>query len=123
MKTNFFTSVISFLPALAWAGLIYVFSAQQALPSLTLSLADFIFKKTAHIFVYLVLYYLLIRGFAKLNYKFEKIWFLTLVICASYALLDELHQSTVTGRTATLIDVGFDFAGASLVALRKFNYI
>jgi VanZ family protein len=38
-------------------------------------------------------------------------------------VLDELHQSTVTGRTATLIDVGFDFAGASLVALRKFNYI
>jgi VanZ family protein len=123
MKTNFFTSLLSFLPAAVWAGLIYFLSAQQALPSLTLSLADFLFKKTAHIFVYTVLYFLLIRGFAKLHYKFEKIWLLALVICVSYASLDELHQSTVAGRTATLIDVGFDFSGASLVSLRKFNYI
>ncbi len=113
----------AFLPAAAWAGLIFLFSSQEILPSLSLSTADFIFKKTAHIVVYAVLYFLIIRGLAQLNYKFNYIWFKAFLICIAYAVFDEIHQSTVPGRTAAVTDVAFDSLGAGLVILYKFNLI
>lgn len=123
MKNNVLNYFKAFLPAVIWAGIIYLFSSQQVLPSLTLSIADFIFKKTAHMFVYAMFYLLLITGFIQLDYKFEKIWFTALIICFLYAVSDELHQSFVSGRTASFIDIGFDVTGASLVAFKKFDYI
>jgi len=74
-------------------------------------------------FVYAVLYWLIVKGFKKSGYKFERIWLQALVICVIYAVTDELHQSAVPGRTATLRDIGYDLLGASLVFLSKFGYI
>lgn len=113
----------AFSPAFFWAVLIFLLSHQQMLPSLSLSTIDFLFKKAAHIFVYGVLYLLIIEGFSKLNFKFHKIWLTALIICLLYAMSDELHQSTVSGRTATLRDVGYDMLGVSLLVLKKFKYI
>ncbi len=113
----------AFGPAFFWALLIFILSHQQMLPSLSLSTTDFLFKKAAHIFVYAVLYILLIEGFGKLGLKFNKIWFKALIICFLYAVSDELHQSTVSGRTGAIRDVGYDMLGAGLVILKKFNYI
>lgn len=123
MKNSLFRYFKAFLPAIVWALIIYFLSSQQVLPALSLSVIDFIFKKTAHIFVYGVLYILIIKGFAKLNYPFEKIWLKALLVCLLYAIFDEIHQSTVFGRTATVTDVGFDFLGAGVVALHKFGYL
>lgn len=115
--------VKSFSPAFFWALLIFFLSHQQMLPSLDLSIADFLLKKTAHMAVYAILYILLIKGFQKLGFQFREIWFKALIICLIYAITDEVHQSFIPGRTGAIRDVGYDMLGASLVALRKFRYI
>jgi VanZ family protein len=115
---------LAFAPALVWAGVIYLFSSQQVLPSLTLDTWDFIFKKSAHVFVYAVLYWLLFRAFAKgAPQAGRRAWLVPLVWTLAYALFDEFHQSLVPNRHSSLRDVGFDALGASLVMLRKFGYI
>ena len=67
---------------------------------------DFVFKKSAHMFVYSVLYWLLFRAF---NVgKNQKSFLIPLLICIVYAATDEFHQSFIPGRTPTIRDVGFD---------------
>lgn len=113
----------AFLPATIWAVIIFLFSAQRMLPSLSLSLLDFLLKKTAHMFVYAVLYFLVYRGLNQIQINKSKIWWQTLLIGLIYAASDEFHQSMTPGRTATLRDVGFDFLGMSLIILKKFKYV
>lgn len=76
-------------------------------------------------FVYAVLYFFLHMGFSRINSKKnqKKVWIQAFLVCLVYAISDEIHQSTVSGRTATLRDVGYDMLGTSLVFLRKFRYI
>lgn len=116
--------IFAFLPAILWAGLIYFFSSQQVLPGFTLDTWDFIFKKSAHVFVYAVLYWLLFRAFAQsAPQKGHRVWLMPLILTLAYAFFDEFHQSLVPNRHSSLRDVGFDTLGASLVILRKFGYI
>ncbi len=124
MKQNQLENYLkSFAPSFFWALLIFFLSHQQMLPSLSLSIFDFLLKKTSHMGVYAILYILLIAGFKKIGYQFKQIWFKTLIICLIYAITDELHQAFIPGRTGTIRDVGYDVLGASLVVMKKFNYI
>jgi VanZ family protein len=92
-----------------------------------LNTADFIFKKSAHIFVYAVLYWLFFRASTLLLQKKTQethwLWILPFIITLIYAMSDELHQTFVPGRTGTVRDLGFDLIGASIVFLRKYRYI
>lgn len=119
--------LIAYLPAIVWAVLIFTLSSQQVLPSFELSVLDFIFKKTAHIGVYAVLYLLLFMAGKKTwpkNKDFDaRLWLLPLALSLIYAISDELHQSTVPGRHATLRDISYDMLGVSLVLLAKLGYI
>lgn len=123
LKKQIVKYIQAFAPAVSWAALIFLLSHQQVLPGFTLSTADFILKKAGHIFVYAVLYLFVIEGFKKIGFKFGQIWLKALIICFLYAISDELHQTTVAGRTGALRDVGFDMVGVGLVVLRKFDYI
>ena len=119
------TWLSAYLPPLIWAGVIFVISSQQVLPGPDVFLLDFLFKKSAHMFVYGVLYALLFRSVAMTSPK-DKFWLLVtlpLLICLIYAASDELHQSLVTGRYATLRDIGYDMLGVTVVFLKKFAYI
>jgi VanZ family protein len=119
-----FSVFFAFLPSVVWAGIIYYLSSQQVLPSLTLSSWDFLFKKTAHIVAYAILYLLLFRGFSlTANLKGNTRWALPLLLAVAYAAFDEFHQAFVPGRTGTLRDIGFDSLVCSLVLMRKFGYI
>lgn len=116
----------AFLPPILWASLIFFLSSKQNLPGFSVSALDFFFKKLAHMFVYAVLYFLLSRGVdlvvnKKSNSK-AKI-FLPMVLVLCYALSDEIHQSFIPNRYATLRDVGYDILGSSLVVLKKYKYI
>lgn len=115
----------AFLPPVIWAGIIYFLSAQQVLSGFEVSTYDFIFKKCAHMFVYAVLYVLLFRGtsivFSKKSHT-TKVW-LPVFIAFIYALTDELHQSTVPGREATIRDVGYDMLGVAIAFLKMYRYI
>ena len=99
--------VIRFLPSIIWMGIIFYFSSRQ-----TTGIGGdsywwrFIILKSFHIIEYAILALLLF--FAINNYNYS------LLISVFYALSDEIHQSFVTGRQATLRDVFFDLSGIFL---------
>lgn len=109
-------------PVFLWAGLIFVFSAQSSLPGFDILFYDYVFKKSAHIFVYAVLYILLHRA-ANLDRPTKSQWIQPLVITFIYALLDEYHQAFTPGRFPSPIDIGYDMLGASIALLFKYRYI
>lgn len=115
----------AYLPAILWAALIYILSNQSVLPGFEQSLADYLLKKTGHMTVYAVLYYILYRGVKKtFTFKNPSAYILVpLLICFVYAVSDEFHQGMIPGRYPTARDVGYDMLGASVALLRKTNCI
>lgn len=126
-KRNWSLFFNAILPPLLWAVLIFILSSQPTLPNLNLSVLDFIFKKSAHIFVYFTLYLLTWRALKLLQpdlpVHHPRIWLLALIFCLIYALTDEYHQSLVAYRTATLQDIGYDMLGVLLAFLWRYRYI
>ena len=103
---------------LAWSAVIFFLSAQPSLPGSKVFVADFIIKKTAHLSEFAILFWCWwYFGYRTAGKKVAHYWWLILLVCLIYALLDEYHQSFVPGRTATWRDVGFDFLGSSLACL------
>ncbi len=127
LKLPLSTWLSAFLPPALWASLIFYLSSQSTLQGFELDTLDFIFKKSAHIFVYAVLYWLFFRASTLvLHPKMQHsrwLWLLPFLATLVYAISDELHQTFVPGRTGTLRDLGFDLIGASVVFLRKYRYI
>jgi VanZ family protein len=115
----------AYLPPALWAGVIFVFSAQSSLHGSELSSVDFIMKKSAHMFVFGVLYLLFHRAF-QLSLPAKKSswsWTIPLIICFGYAISDEFHQSMVPGRYASSRDIGYDMLGAAIAWLKIYRYI
>lgn len=101
------------LPALAWAGVIFGLSSMSSPPAPKTFDA---MSALAHVFVYAVLAFLLTlwarRAFSgsRLATVLLGVW----VACVLYGISDEWHQSFVSGRHATAMDVGFDAIGAAI---------
>lgn len=116
---------LAYLPPTLWATLIYFLSAQEVLPGFTVSTYDFIFKKSAHMFVYAVLYILLFRAQMKISGEAinQKSYLIPIFLSLAYALFDELHQGTVSGRHPALRDIGYDMLGVSTVLLYQLKFI
>ncbi len=84
----------------------------------TLRFAHAIIRKTAHVTEYGVLAILLCRALASPGAPLRPATVLrTLLYCALYASLDELHQTFVRSRTGSPADVAIDVAGAALGSL------
>ncbi|GIK84044.1 MAG: teicoplanin resistance protein VanZ [Patescibacteria group bacterium] len=115
----------AFVPPTLWAIIIFLFSSQTTLPGFEESAYDFIFKKLAHITVYLVLYLLVFRAVKLTSNEKNKntLLLVPITICLLYAISDEFHQSLVPGRYATLRDIGYDMLGVSIAFLKKYGYI
>ena len=115
----------AYLPPLLWAAVIFILSSQQVLPGFTVSLMDFILKKSAHAFVYGMLYFLFARAVDMTTSPQQKKTrlFLPIFIVILYAVSDEIHQSFVPNRFGTLRDVGYDILGLLMVLLRRYKYI
>lgn len=107
--------VVRWVPAAAWAGVIFWFSA---LPG---SSVPGRFSTLGHFAVYAVFGALLVFALGKHDARA----FLTAVLIASlYGISDEFHQSFVPARTPDAVDWGVDTAGAfvgaaGFVALRR----
>ncbi len=117
--------ITAYLPPFLWAFIIFLFSSQSSLPGFEQSVFDFLLKKSAHIFVYLVLYFLVFKA-ANTTIKKQHtkiVLILPILICFTYAVSDELHQSFVPGRFATFRDIGFDMLGVGIGFLKKYDYI
>lgn len=116
--------VTALLPALLWAGLIFIMSDQPSNPAAPAPFYDYFIKKTAHMVGYAMLWFLLYRGLIQL-YPDNKIVLFrySVLIVFGYALSDELHQFFVPGRTSSLLDVGYDMLGVSIPWLKERDYI
>lgn len=112
-------------PPIVWAVTIYLFSANSVLPGFSESLPDFVFKKSAHMFVYAVLYLLIHRALCLgLHTKSTTLrWKIAVFVCMIYALTDEFHQMLVPGRYGTFRDIGFDMLGVTTVLLKQHKYL
>ncbi len=122
ISTSLRTILSAYLPPIAWAALIFFLSSQQTLPGPSVSALDYLFKKSAHIFVYFVLAWLLQRALhISTSLKPKIIGLTSLLICLFYAASDEYHQSFTPGRFASIYDVGYDMIGASLSVMIRSN--
>lgn len=103
-------------PPLALMALIFALSAQSDLSS-GLGTIDLIGRKLVHATVYGTLWWLWLRALdrepAGRHRRAGPQWLAALITIA-YAAGDELHQSFVTGRHGTPVDVLIDTAGVVL---------
>jgi VanZ family protein len=93
------------LPVVAWAAVIFAFSA---VPSLSTGLGtwDTVLRKGAHITEYAILGALLYRALRR-----EQV---ALAAGIAYAATDEFHQHFVRGRHGSPVDVAIDAVGVTL---------
>lgn len=107
------TSLKRYWKVIVWCLMIFLISSMPTLPKVGFIWWDFILKKTGHVFEYAVLYTLTFRAVAQ-----KGNWKTSMLFGLAFALSDEYHQSFVLGRTAKLMDVGFDSIGMFLAYLR-----
>jgi VanZ family protein len=90
------------LPVVAWAAVIFAFSA---VPDLGTGLGgwDLVLRKLAHVAEYAVLGALLVRATGRSGLAF--------LLGTLYAMSDELHQTFVPGRAGRPVDVVIDMVG------------
>ncbi len=108
-------TVVSFLPAALYAGVIFVLSAQpNPLPFLPpeLLLQD----KLLHGLAYTLLGALLVPGFRGAGCTARCAFLLAVAVASIYGATDEIHQSFVPGRNADVLDWVADTLGAALGA-------
>ena len=108
-------------PAIAWAGLIFVFSAQPNLRFVPDAGLDFLVRKAGHMAVFGILALLLWRAIASTTawrrpWAWAP-WAWALALAVLYAITDELHQGGVIGRHAAAVDVGIDATGALIAVV------
>jgi VanZ family protein len=123
MQNKIWSWCDAYLPPLLWATVIFIFSAQKALPGFSIQVFDFILKKSAHMIIYGIFYALLFRGVNLKNLKTNKNWWTPFLIGLFYAALDEFHQSFTPNRTPTARDVGYDALGMGIAFLKIYRYI
>lgn len=101
------------LPALVWMLAIFVMSAQHGVPS-TLGFSSEMLAVAGHLVSYGLLALLLLLALPDQPIGTRRRYLLAVLLATLYGLSDELHQSFVPGRSATLFDVGIDALGATL---------
>ena len=97
--------VRDWLPVLVWAAVIFVFSS---IPDLGTGLGgwDLVLRKLAHTAEYAILGALLVRATGR--------GWLAFGLGVLYAASDEIHQTFVTGRHGTPVDVAIDAVGVAI---------
>jgi VanZ family protein len=100
--------VLRYLPALAWAGLIFFLSSREHLPDLLPVEGS---DKVIHAGFYGVLAAWLLYGAGGPTSRRA---YLAAVVASLYGVTDELHQHFVPGRTTDVFDWLADTVGAAL---------
>lgn len=102
-------------PAIAWAGFIFLLSAQPGLKISTDASVDGPARHVAHGVVYTVLVLLIVHGLGALG---RPLTLRTALIAGTlsvvYGISDEVHQTFVPERTGRVIDVGYDAIGTAI---------
>jgi len=107
------------LPVILWCSLIFYLSSQPNLRT-SWGIWDSILRKIAHALIFGMLAWLFWRGFmqkARLpieegrDNKWKIKLILAIIFSVLYAFSDEFHQSFISGRSGSIIDVGIDSVG------------
>ena len=117
--------VLIWLPAVAWAGLIFFLSSQPDETFEKLGLQGQLLSIGGHLVVYFVLMVLLVVALRfSSDLSSRQITIVAFLIVALYGLSDEYHQSFVPGRTATIDDWIVDLVGAAIawIILLRLKY-
>ena len=85
-----------------------------------LSFAEFLIRKSAHMFLYFVLAILIYMSISK-GYSY-KYYILAFVLSAMYACSDEIHQLFIVGRSGEIRDVLVDSTGALIGLIIVYLY-
>lgn len=93
----------AWVPAAAWAAVLYLLSSRSSLPMPRVEGID----KIGHFFAYLILGFLSARATKRL----DRSALLAIAVGWMYGVLDEFHQSTVPGRIPSFADWIADAAG------------
>ncbi len=108
---------LAWLPVLAWAALIFAFSAQSDLRFVDDKSLDFVVRKVGHAGVFGILALLAWRAMGMTTeWRQPRTPIVALGLTVAYAITDELHQGFVAGRYPSPVDVSIDSLGA-LVAI------
>jgi len=102
------------LLAALWGYFIFYLSDTPDLASNLPYRYDFILRKLAHVFVFMVLTYLVA---ASLDSKQRHYLLFVIIVAIAYAFIDELHQTFVQGRVGSSRDVLVDSVGVFLGVL------
>lgn len=113
------TPVLRIIPAVAWMVIIFYLSSQSTVPNppgLSVSFAAIV----GHIVTFGMLALLLLYGLS--GFVSVRAWHyvLAFALTLAYGLGDEIHQSFVPGRNATIFDTVMDAVGASLALFAAF---
>jgi len=127
-----------FAPPILWMAVIMLFStglfssahtAQAMMPFLhallpdadpgTLALVHYYVRKAMHLVVFATLGLLWHRALAGTGASRRLAVAVALAVALAFAGVDEFHQAFVPSRTGTLLDVGWDGAGASLALIAR----
>lgn len=116
---------LAWVPALLIMAVIFIWSAQHSPIFASDPIADFVVKKVGHFVGYAVLAVALAVALAQAAVSWRGragptdailerrtlagAW----AIATAYAATDELHQAFVSGRSASIVDVAIDAAGAA----------
>lgn len=114
--------VMRLIPSLIWMALIFALSSQREFPS-PRGLSVEIQAVVAHLVLFGTLALLLSFAFADLRFRVRRFGLLIIALVTLYGISDEIHQSFVPGRSATVFDIVIDCLGASLtmVALGRLH--
>lgn len=109
-------------PAFAWVATIYASSSLNAqfYASLGTSVDHPWAPKVVHVLFFFFLCFFLNRAFTNQRSSPRlAAWSLpmSILICVTFGVLDEVHQVFVAGRHPRLTDVLLDFSGATLMAI------
>lgn len=114
-KNKFVHFLFYQFPAIYWLICIFIQSSISDLstPDLGFNLQD----KLAHSIEFGIFAFLLRRFFVyNVRKKWRLKWYeLTLIVGASYAVFDEIHQAFVPGRSADIFDVLADVIGVLII--------
>ncbi|MFN3741704.1 MAG: VanZ family protein [Anaerolineales bacterium] len=105
---------LNWLATFLWMGVIFFLSSRPADELPFFGLYDLLVKKSGHLVGYAILGWLFSHSWESLKIDLKWAQALALLFSLLYAITDELHQSFVPGRHASVIDVLIDTIGIAV---------
>lgn len=103
--------ILAWTVAIIWMAIIFVLSSQPGGIDSGSGRLRFGWEKLAHFMVFGLLGLLVANALTTGGMRSRRFWW-TFVVCAIFAVSDELHQTLVPGRTPTVLDIFIDMSGS-----------